>query len=90
MKSIILTLLYDKMFEQKCTQAPEQKERHEKLEKIADSLLNSLSPEQKKLFDSYVDVYSACWSFETDCAYECGFKIGGRLVSEMYHLDLDK
>ena len=90
MESIILTLLYDKMFEQKCTQAPKQKERHEVLGKLEDNLLKTLSPEQKKLFDSYVDVYSACWSFEADCAYECGFKIGGRLVSEMYHLDLDK
>ena len=90
MESIILTLLYDKMFEQKCTQDPEQKERHEVLGKLEDNLLKTLSPEQKKLFDSYVDVYSACWSFETDCAYECGFKIGGRLVSEMYHLDLEK
>ena len=90
MESIILTLLYDKMFEKKYTQDLEQKERHEVLGKLEDNLLKTLSPEQKKLFDSYVDVYSACWSFEADCAYECGFKIGGRLVSEMYHLNLDK
>jgi hypothetical protein len=37
MESIILTLLYDKMFEQKCTQAPEQKERHEVLGKLEDN-----------------------------------------------------
>ena len=50
MESIILTLLYDKMFEQKCTQDPEQKERHEVLGKLEDNLLKTLSPEQKKAF----------------------------------------
>ena len=90
MESIIFTLLYDKMFEKKYTQDSEQKERHKKLEKLEDDLLKTLSPEQKKLFDDYIEIFGACWAFEVNGAYECGFKIGGRLVSEIYHLNLDK
>ena len=90
MESIIFTLLYDKMFEKKCTQDPEQKERHKKLANVVDSFLKTLSPDQKILFDKFEELKDLCWAFEVDCAYECGFKIGGRLVFEMYHLDLDK
>lgn len=90
MESIIFTLLYDKMFEKKYTQDSKQKERHKKLGKLEDDLLKTFSTEQKKLFDDYIEIFGACWAFEVNGAYECGFKIGGRLVSEMYHLNLDK
>ena len=87
MKNILQRLYYGELYEseniiqEKSTQCPKQQER---TLKAYDIFMQTLSKEQKEMFEQWQNLDGLDWSDSVEAAYLRGFKIGMLIAIEVH------
>lgn len=81
--SVIIEKIYEQIFAEDVFKADRHYQRRmEKQLEASETLISSLSPEQRKLFETYCEQVSRTDSYIHQCLFCRGFKTGIRIILE--------